>query len=248
MNQVKRAIVLAAGKGSRMQALVDQSHKSLLPINSEPIVCRIIRQLRLFGVDDVTVIVGYRKELLIDAITPCADVKFIENSRFEQDINILSLALALRQDLRSFHLFESDCVFEDDCVDAIVNGHAKDESCWYSVGPFLPGQGGGILKADQDHKISDIRIVGGYADDFKDYRKMIGVLHVGEDNLTTYARYLFQACDASIRQYYHMPWIEHMDELSSRLCELDKYKAMSFNTIDDYRKAAEAFADETRSS
>jgi len=55
-----KAIILAAGYGNRMRPLTDQIHKTLLKIGQKSIIERIIDSLNDNGINDVTVMVGYR--------------------------------------------------------------------------------------------------------------------------------------------------------------------------------------------
>ena len=61
-----KAIIAAAGRGSRLVALTRYSPKGLLPINGESIVARQIRILELYGITDVAIVTGYRSEKVIE--------------------------------------------------------------------------------------------------------------------------------------------------------------------------------------
>lgn len=57
------AVVLAAGASTRMG-----THKLLLPIDAEPLVARVVRQVAAAGFDDVVVVVGFGHEQVAGAI------------------------------------------------------------------------------------------------------------------------------------------------------------------------------------
>ena len=59
-----KAIILAAGKGSRLYPITLDKPKGLLEIGSETILDRLIRQFRAVGIDDIFLVVGYQKEKL----------------------------------------------------------------------------------------------------------------------------------------------------------------------------------------
>jgi NDP-mannose synthase len=59
-----QAIVLAGGKGKRLRPYTTIFPKPLMPINETPILEIIIKQLKYYGVDEITLAVGYLKELL----------------------------------------------------------------------------------------------------------------------------------------------------------------------------------------
>ena len=59
-----RALVLAAGRGERLQPLTDLRPKSMLPLVGRPILHYIVDDIRLAGVTDMVFVVGYRKEMI----------------------------------------------------------------------------------------------------------------------------------------------------------------------------------------
>jgi NDP-sugar pyrophosphorylase family protein len=61
---LNRAIVLAAGRGTRMGALTDEIPKPMLPIEGRPMLEHIVLRLRDAGIERVLIVVGYRRELI----------------------------------------------------------------------------------------------------------------------------------------------------------------------------------------
>ena len=61
-----KAIVLAAGKGTRLRPLTDDKPKGMVEINGEPILTHCLEQLVELGADEFVVVVGYKKEKIID--------------------------------------------------------------------------------------------------------------------------------------------------------------------------------------
>lgn len=59
------AIVLAAGKGVRMQSDLP---KVLQPLAGKPLIIHVLESLRQAGISDICVVVGYKGELVVDAI------------------------------------------------------------------------------------------------------------------------------------------------------------------------------------
>lgn len=60
----KRAVILAAGFGSRLRPLTDLRPKPLVEVNGVPILHNALRNLEAVGVEDVTIVVGYRKDAI----------------------------------------------------------------------------------------------------------------------------------------------------------------------------------------
>lgn len=59
-----KAVILAAGRGSRMKGLTDDRPKCLVELNRRPLLDRQVAALRGAGCDAVAVVVGYRGDLL----------------------------------------------------------------------------------------------------------------------------------------------------------------------------------------
>jgi bifunctional UDP-N-acetylglucosamine pyrophosphorylase/glucosamine-1-phosphate N-acetyltransferase len=57
-----KGIILAAGKGERLQPLTDRKPKVLLPVCNKPLIAYQIELLRTQGIDEIAVVVGHLKE------------------------------------------------------------------------------------------------------------------------------------------------------------------------------------------
>lgn len=57
-----RAVILAAGRGSRMKSLTEECPKGLIPLCGKTLVERMIGSLRISGIQDIAVITGYRRD------------------------------------------------------------------------------------------------------------------------------------------------------------------------------------------
>ncbi len=76
-----RAVVLAAGRGSRLQPHTDDTPKGLLPLGSTTLTHRSVSILRALGVSDVSFVVGYRQDAFRAAFP--SGVHFYENPAWE---------------------------------------------------------------------------------------------------------------------------------------------------------------------
>ena len=63
---VKKAVLLAAGKGTRMKELTNDLPKPMLEVRRKPILLHIVEGLRAAGVTDFCIIVGYRADVVRD--------------------------------------------------------------------------------------------------------------------------------------------------------------------------------------
>jgi phosphoenolpyruvate phosphomutase len=86
----KAAIVLAASRGSGLEALTTDAPKVMLPIAGKPLLRWLVDAFKKQGVNDITVVGGYRA----DAIDTTA-IKLVVNERHAQTNELSSLACAV---------------------------------------------------------------------------------------------------------------------------------------------------------
>lgn len=61
---IRRAVILAAGKGTRMGSMTQQTPKPMLPIHGQPMLEHILERLTAAGIERFFLVVGYRGELI----------------------------------------------------------------------------------------------------------------------------------------------------------------------------------------
>jgi glucose-1-phosphate thymidylyltransferase len=61
-----KAVVLAAGKGTRLRPLTDEKPKALVRVAGRPLLDHVFEQLIGVGISEFVVVVGYRKQQIID--------------------------------------------------------------------------------------------------------------------------------------------------------------------------------------
>ncbi len=60
------AVVLAAGEGTRLRPLTEDKPKGMVEVDDRPILTHCFEQLVSLGADKLIIVVGYRKEAIID--------------------------------------------------------------------------------------------------------------------------------------------------------------------------------------
>ena len=90
-----KALILAAGFGSRLSPLTDTCPKSLVPVNGKPILMKQIENLHENGVTDITIISGYKAEILEEAVHACyPQIRIICSVDYATTNNMYSAYLA----------------------------------------------------------------------------------------------------------------------------------------------------------
>lgn len=84
-----RAIILAAGRGSRMGELGSDRPKCLIELDGKPLIERQIAALRRGGVDEIGVVRGYRAEMI-----DIPGIRYFANHRWAETNMVRSLAAA----------------------------------------------------------------------------------------------------------------------------------------------------------
>lgn len=93
-----KAIILAAGRGSRMAGLTDERPKCMVPLGGKPLLSWQIEALQQAGIPDIGVVRGYRKE----SVTHPRLAEHFENPRWAETNMVRSLMAAdawLRSDI-----------------------------------------------------------------------------------------------------------------------------------------------------
>ena len=87
--ELMKAIILAAGKGSRLYPITLNKPKGLLKIGNETILDRLIRQFKEAGVSDIVIVIGYQKEKIREHFDD--SVRFIEYDDYDKTNNLHTL-------------------------------------------------------------------------------------------------------------------------------------------------------------
>lgn len=66
MPPIRKAVILAAGRGTRMRGLTEQLPKPMIPVKGRPILEHIVTGLASHGIDEFLIVVGWRKEVVQD--------------------------------------------------------------------------------------------------------------------------------------------------------------------------------------
>jgi len=109
-----KAIILAAGRSTRLYPLTLERPKCLLEVGGETIIEGMIRCIREIGIEDITVIVGYKKEMIMDVLG--GSVKFREYSDFAKTNNFHTL-WSVKDELNTdFMCFFADLIFDTEVI------------------------------------------------------------------------------------------------------------------------------------
>lgn len=115
MHTVKRAIIMAAGIGKRMQPVTFETPKPLIRVNGIRIIDTVIQGLNSNNIFEIYVVVGYMKEKFYSLEKEYPGVKIIENPYYNTCNNISSLYM-VRDHINDALILDGDQMIYNDAI------------------------------------------------------------------------------------------------------------------------------------
>jgi len=201
-----QAIILAAGMGKRLGELTKDNTKSMIKVNSQTLIERMITQLDNIGLSRIIIVIGYKgenlKALIGDKInnTP---IIYIENSIYDKTNNIYSLFLAKKHlEEEDTILLESDLIFSEKILQKLV------ECCHPNVAVVAKYQSwmdGTVVTIDENNNILNFISKKAFSFENKDsYYKTVNIYKFSREfSLNKYVPFLEAYCKALGNNEYY---------------------------------------------
>jgi phosphoenolpyruvate phosphomutase len=110
-----RAVVIAASRGAALGPLTAERPKCMIDVRGQPLLRRLVGTLRDCGIDDVTVVRGYRKEAI-----DLPSIAAVDNDAYETTGEAASLACASDRLEGPCVLSYGDILFRRHLLDALL--------------------------------------------------------------------------------------------------------------------------------
>jgi 1L-myo-inositol 1-phosphate cytidylyltransferase len=121
--QIKDAVILMAGTGSRLRVNGATLAKPLIPVLGRPLISHTLEALARAGIENVYAVVGFESEFVMEKTRPLVPrklhVEFIKNADWIKQ-NGLSVLAAARHVRFPFLLTMSDHLYDDAVIDVLL--------------------------------------------------------------------------------------------------------------------------------
>lgn len=172
-----QGLILAAGMGKRLKELTSDNTKCMVKVNGVTLIERMLGQLDKLRLTRIVIVVGYKREKLIDYIASLniqTPICFVENPIYDRTNNIYSLALAKEYLVQEDTLLlESDLIFESSVLEELL---ADDRETLALVDKYESWMDGTCVKLREDDTIETF--VPGKRfrfEEIKDYYKTVNI-------------------------------------------------------------------------
>lgn len=242
-----QAVILAAGMGKRLKELTQNNTKCMVKVNGVSLIDRMLHQIERQNVNKIVIVVGYEGQKLKDYIATLdikTPIEFIDNPIYDKTNNIYSLSLAsdnLCED--DTLLFESDLIFEDSVIEALVN---DDRDTLALVDKYESWMDGTCVKLAEDDTI-DAFIPGKKFkyEDMDQYYKTVNIYKFSREFSRDYYVPFLKAYESALgeNEYYEqvLRVITMLDESPIKAKRLNGQKWYEIDDIQDLDIATSIF-------
>ncbi len=121
------ALVLAAGKGTRMKS---ESPKVAVLLNGKPLISYVIESLKKAGIEEIYVVVGYKKEEVIHILRGYSNLHYVEQ---KEQLGTGHAVLCAEKDLSDFQGSLLVCcgdvpLISSESFSKLIELHSREES------------------------------------------------------------------------------------------------------------------------
>ena len=168
--RVKRAVIIAAGFGSRLVPITLNTPKPLVRVHGKRIIDTILDAIIDLGIQEIYLVRGYLAEQFDQLLYKYPMIKFIENP-FYNETNNISSAMCVRYLLKNSYVFEADLLIHNPKIlkkyqyDTMFYGipmTRTDDWCFITKNGIIQSQqvGGEIKEKNRNSKIDLYQEVG----------------------------------------------------------------------------------------
>lgn len=238
-----QAIILAAGSGSRLGSYTKENTKCMLKINGSTLIMQTLEKLNNVGIKKLILVVGYKKEQLIEYVGykyKNIDIEYVENPIYYKTNNIYSLYLAkdkLAED--DTLLLESDLLFDESILKRILKDKRPSLAV---VDKYQSWMDGTAVTLDEENNILMFIPKKAFRfQDVKEYYKTVNIYKFSKEfSNKTYIPFLVAYSKAMGGNEYYEQVLRVITILEGQELKAMRLKGEKWYEIDDVQDKANA--------
>lgn len=143
---MRRAVILSAGLGTRLQPLTNEHPKCLTEVHGKSILWNMLEALQKAGVNETTIVVGHLKEKIQEVVGLSflgMKIKYAVNADFQTTNTSFSLSLGLAAAdfalMDTVLVLEGDVFFDAGLIERILEEEEENVTVVEKYSPLLDG-------------------------------------------------------------------------------------------------------------
>ena len=252
-------VILAAGRGNRLKKTLPKSipykTKSLIEINNEPAIKRLINQFLQINQNDILVVLGHEYKYVIEELNN-QKLEYVLNNDYKNDSNLRSLFVAIKK-IITYKIFdinqgvivvEADSFFSIsilktfiDHIKKLIKNNNFNKICWTTKGSSSVKDSGGFVEPLKNiNKKNHGQVKKAYISNSPNKTedmKMYGVTWLDYESIMNWykeAEFLLSKKDSTdLTGYFHEILFNNSRSFSMSYYDFGS-KSLSFNDYDEY--------------
>ncbi len=234
-----RALILAAGVSRRLYPHTYATPKCLLEVGGKAIIHYQLEALRELGVKDITMIVGYYREMLIANIEknfPDLRFNFVVNHHYFETNTAYSVYAGRESFNGEYLLMNADVVYPKELLSKLFNSHYENalavdiKSCGREEVKIIDGGENKVTAIGKD--LIEDQCLG----------EFIGVAKFSSVFVEQFIRALGSLIEAGGKNDYFEAGIEQLlEKLQVHYVDVSEYPCLEIDFIEDLESARELF-------
>ena len=236
--KVENAIIMAAGMSSRFAPLSYEKPKGLLKVKGEILIERQIEQLQEVGISDITVVIGYMKEMFF-YLEEKYGVKLVINEDYYRYNNTSTLIRVLNK-LGNTYICSSDNYFTQNVFEEYVY------QAYYSAVYTEEETNEYCITYDKSGRINKVTI-GGKGNSWY----MLGHVYFSKSfsqKFTTILKEEYETMPTVKEQLWENLYMSHIKEMDLYIKKYDESIIKEFDSLDELRAFDKHYINNTDSA
>lgn len=233
--KVDNAIIMAAGLSSRFAPISYEKPKALINVKGEVLIERQICQIREAGIDEIILVVGYKKEQF-EYLEKKYGIRIVENTQYMNRNNNSSI-YAVKEYLKNSYICSADNYFS-------INPFENEVDDSYYSALYAEGYTNEwCISTDEKGWITDVK-VGGH-----DSWYMLGHVFWSQEFSDKFLKILENIYDEEETKdkLWEAIYMENIDELKMKIRMYDNNDIYEFDSLDELRMFDENYKNDSGS-